>query len=218
MRIAMLGTGMVGRALAAELARRGDEVALGTRDPSQPRGDELTELLDEHDAISLRSFADAVVGAELVVLAIGGDHALDVVAAVGPDALADKVLIDLSNPLDFTNGFPPTLSVCNTTSLGEQVQAAAPHARVVKALNTVNVAVMIDPAGVGAGEHDLFICGNDEGAKRLVERFLTERFGWQSFLDLGDISMARGTEMYMPLWLRLRVMLGTSNFNVRVVR
>jgi len=218
MRIAMLGTGIVGRALAAELARRGDEVVLGTRDASQPHSEELAELLGEHSTITLRSFADAVTDAELVVLAIGGDHALDVIAAAGPDALDGKVLIDLSSPLDFSNGYPPTLSVCNTTSLGEQIQAAAPGARVVKTLNTVNVAVMTDPAGVGAGEHDLFLCGNDEGAKRHVEAFLAERFGWQSFLDLGDITMARGTEMYMPLWLRVRAALGTSNFNVRVVR
>jgi len=218
MRIAMLGTGVVGRALAVELARRGDDVVMGTRDPAGPLADELAALLDEHPGVSLAAFPDAVDGAELVMLAVGGLHAIDVVAGIGDDALDGLVIIDVSNPLDFSAGFPPTLSVCNTSSLGEQVQAAVPSARVVKALNTVNVEVMVDPTSVGAGDHDLIICGNDADAKSEVASFLRERFGWESIIDLGDITAARGTEMYLALWLRMLAALGTSRFNIRIVK
>jgi predicted dinucleotide-binding enzyme len=113
---------------------------------------------------------------------------------------------------------PPSLTVCNTDSLGEQIQRAFPAARVVKALNTVNAQVMVDPAGVGGGDHDLFVCGDDAEAKRQVTDWLGEWFGWRNVVDLGDISTARGTEMLLPLWVRLWAALGTPRFNLKVVR
>lgn len=220
MRIAVLGTGAVGRTLAGALAAQGDDVTLGTRDPEATRGDAASDVpgfLDTHPDVALATFADAADGAELTVLAVGGRHALEVVAEARA-GLAGKVLLDLTNPLDFSGGFPPTLTVCNTTSLGEQVQDAAPDARVVKALNTVNVDVMVEPAAVGDGAHDLFICGNDADAKQAIATLLRERFGWQSMIDLGDISASRGTEMYLALWTRTMAALGTARFNIHVVR
>jgi len=128
-----------------------------------------------------------------------------------------KVLIDVANALA-GDGFPPTLSVCNTESLGEQIQRAFPNARVVKALNTVTANVMVNP-GMISGGHNVFVAGNDASAKATVSTLL-QSFGWDAgdVVDLGDISCARGAEMYMPLWIRLYIALGTPNFNIRIVR
>jgi predicted dinucleotide-binding enzyme len=124
---------------------------------------------------------------------------------------------DVSNPLDFSAGMPPTLSVCNDDSVGESIQRAFPDARVVKSLNTVNADVMVDP-GIVPGKHTMFVSGNDEGAKEEV-KLLLESFGWadDAILDLGDIGAARGQEMYLPLWLRLYGASGTAHLNVTVV-
>jgi 8-hydroxy-5-deazaflavin:NADPH oxidoreductase len=220
MRIGVLGTGTVARTLAGGFAARGDEIVLGTRDPSLTLADPdgpVAALLRGSPAISLAGFSEAADATEMVVLAVGGGHALEVVGQAGDAALSGKVLIDVTNPLDFSRGFPPTLLVANTTSLGEQVQAAT-TARVVKALNTVAAEVMVDPGAVANGDHDLFLCGNDASAKQSVSELLAQRFGWRSIIDLGDVSMARGTEMYLALWVRLMAALGTHRFNVRVVR
>src|SRR5262249_59073067 len=127
-----------------------------------------------------------------------------------------KILIDVTNPLDFSRGAPPILSICNTDSLGEQIQRTFPEAKVIKTLNTVNCEVMVNPALV-PGDHDIFICGNDADAKAHVAELLKQWFGWRSVIDLGDISAARATEQMMPIWLRLYGALGTLRFNVRVV-
>jgi len=219
-RLAVLGTGGVGRTLAGAFDQRGDEVRLGTRDPGAAgRDGRLADFLAAHAGVRLTGFEEAAAASELAILAVGGQHAVEAVRRAGGtgSALDGKVLIDVTNPLDFSGGFPPTLFACNTTSLGEQVQAAT-TARVVKALNTVAASVMVDPSSVANGDHDLFVCGDDEGAKGIVGALLEERFGWQRIIDLGDLSMARGTEMYLALWTRLMAALGTSEFNVRVAR
>jgi predicted dinucleotide-binding enzyme len=112
---------------------------------------------------------------------------------------------------------PPRLTVCNTDSLGEQIQHAFPDARVVKTLNTVNCAVMVNPALV-PGEHDIFVCGNDAEARKTVAGYLRDWFGWTSVIDLGDITAARGTEMLLAAWIRLMQVLGTPRFNWKVQR
>ena len=164
------------------------------------------------------SFADAASFGEVVFNCTAGVHSLDALEAAGAGNLAGKVLVDVANPLDFSQGMPPKLSVCNTDSLGEQIQRAFPEARVVKALNTLNCLVMVDPARV-PGEHDIFISGNDEGAKAQVCELLGS-FGWpaERIVDLGDITGARGAEMYLLLWLRLFGAVQTGDFNVKVVR
>src|SRR5205807_9397567 len=141
----------------------------------------------------------------------------DALQAAGADNLNGKILVDVANPLDFSQGRPPTLAVCNDDSLGEQIQRAFPGAKVVKALNTMNANVMVEPDRI-PGEHDLFMCGNDEGAKAEVSELL-QTFGWPAnrIRDLGDITAARGQEMYLPLWLRLMGSTGGPDFNIRVV-
>jgi 8-hydroxy-5-deazaflavin:NADPH oxidoreductase len=133
---------------------------------------------------------------------------------IGPDPLRGKILVDVSNPLQFASDGSMTMAFCNTDSLGERIQQAFPLTRVVKALNTVNCEVMIDPSRV-PGEHNLFICGNDAAARKEVAGYLSSWFGWkpENILDLGDITAARGTEMLMPFWLRLFRMFGHANFN-----
>ena len=169
------------------------------------------------DAASEGSFADAAEFGEIVVNATAGTGSLAALEAAGLENLAGKVLIDIANPLDFSQGMPPTLAFVNETSLGEEIQSAVPEARVVKALNTVNASVMVNPADLPEPT-DIFVCGNDEAAKAEVADLLAS-FGWERerIRDLGDISAARGTEMYLPLWLRLMGAMGGPGFNVRVV-
>ena len=209
MRVAVLGTGMVGQAIAERLAELGHDVVVGTRD--------VDATAARLPGLPLATFADAAGGADLVVNATPGDVALEVLAQTGAEALAGKVLIDISNPLDHSQGFPPPLFVSNTDSLGEQIQAAFPDTRVVKALNTVTAPLMVRPAELGGGEHSVFVCGNDADAKREVVALLAS-FGHTDVVDLGDITSARATEMYLPLWLRLMGALGTPVFSIKVVR
>jgi predicted dinucleotide-binding enzyme len=165
------------------------------------------------------TFADAAAFGEIILDCTNGANSLAALRQAGAANLADKILIQISNPLDFSQGMPPLLTVCNTDSLGEQIQREFPQARVVKALNTVNCAVMVQPSLV-PGDHDLIICGNDATAKREVVGLLGEWFGWkeQSVIDLGDITSSRATEMYLALWVRLWGVLGTPHFNIKVVQ
>jgi hypothetical protein len=226
MHISVFGSGMVGRAVAARLAQEGHDLVIGTRDPEatlarteagamgQPP---FREWHAEHPAIPVRTFAEAAAEAELIVNATSGDGALPALTAAGEENLAGKVVIDIANPLDFSAGFPPTLFVKDTDSLAEQLQRAFPQARIVKALNTTNATVMVDPASVGGGDHTLFMSGNDAEAKATV-RALLQSIGWHDVIDLGDISTARGTEMLLPIWLRLMGALGTPMFNFKIAR
>ena len=136
----------------------------------------------------------------------------------GATNLNGKVLLDIANPLDASKGMPPSLSVSNTDSLGEQIQRTFPNLKVVKTLNTVTAFLMVNPGLVANADHTMFVCGNDVAAKAQVTAWLKEWFGWKDVLDLGDITSARGTEMYLPIWLRMWGALGTGMFNVKVVR
>ena len=216
MRISTLGTGMVGHALATKLVSLGNEVMMGSRQAGNEKA--VAWAAGAGPNASEGSFADAARFGEVVVNATAGASSLDVLAAVGAENLAGKVLIDVANPLDFSQGRPPTLTVCNTDSLGEQIQRAYPEARVVKTLNTMSCQIMVNP-GLVPGRHTVFVCGNDADAKAQVAELL-QSFGWpaDSILDLGDITAARGTEMYLPLWLRLWGATGTGQLNIEVVR
>ncbi len=226
MRIAVLGTGAVGQAVAARLHELGHDVTVGTRDPKTTRGrTEADQMgnpgvgtwLDQHPSIGLSTFADAARDAGLVVNATNGSVSLAVLALAGPDNLADKVLVDIANPLDFSQGFPPTLIVKDTDSLGEQIQRAFPETRVVKTLNTMNADVMVHPAALADGDHSVFVSGNDDTAKQTVTELLLS-MGHTDVIDLGDIGTARGAEMLLPAWLRLMNALGTPAFNFKIVR
>jgi 8-hydroxy-5-deazaflavin:NADPH oxidoreductase len=226
MNIAVLGTGTVGRTIAGKLSELGHVVVVGTRDPQATVARTESDAMGnppysawqaENPAIRLAPFAEAAAFGELVVLATSGSGALDALTRAGAENLAGKVLLDISNPLDGSRGFPPTLFVKDTDSLAEQLQRAFPTARVVKSLNTMTAAVMVDPGRVAGGEHSVFVSGDDAEAKRTVVSLL-EDFGHTDVVDLGDLSTARGAEMYLPLWLRLMGSLGTPFFNIKVVR
>lgn len=202
MRVAVLGTGTVGKTLAAKLRDVGEDVRVGSRAADNPDSD--------------GTFADAAGFGEIVINATAGTASLEALRAAGADNLAGKVLIDVSNPLDASQGFPPTLAVSNTDSNAEQIQREFPDARVVKALNTMNADVMVRP-GLVPGDHHAFVAGDDEEAKQTVREML-ESFGWPTdrVMDLGGIDAARGMEMYLPLWLRLWGATGTPLLNVGV--
>jgi predicted dinucleotide-binding enzyme len=214
MHIGVLGTGIVGRTLAQALVDHGHEVRMGSRAAGNEKAvawaDESGPLASEG------SFADAAAFGELAFNATAGSASLEALDAAGAEQLAGKVLIDVANPLDFSQGMPPTLTVCNDDSLAEQIQRAHPEVRVVKALNTLTAALMVAPELV-PGQHTVFICGDDDDAKEQAT-VLLEDLGWpaSSILDLGDITAARGMEMYLPLWLRLYAAKGTALLNVEV--
>lgn len=216
MRIGVLGTGMVGNAIAGKLVALGHEVMMGAREGGNEKAVGWAESAGQ--GASEGSFADAAAFGELVVNCTAGAHSLAALEAAGQESLAGKVLLDIANPLDFSAGMPPTLTVANTDSLGEQIQRAFPETSVVKALNTMNCQVMVDPARV-PGDHVVFLCGEHDAAKDQV-RALLESFGWPAdrIRDLGGIQAARGTEMYLPLWLSLMGALGTGDFNITVAR
>lgn len=227
MKLGILGTGVVARTLADKLLQRSHDVMMGTRDvaqtmarsePSRFGGAPFPEWRAARPAMSLGRFAEAAAHGEMVINATNGEGSLDAITAAGAANLAGKILIDVSNPLDFSHGMPPPLLVCNTDSLGEQIQAAFPAARVVKALNTMTANVMVDPPAVAGGAHHLFLCGNDAAAKSRVTQLLTDDFGWTNILDLGDITGARGMEMILPIWLRLMTVLKTPMFNFHIAQ
>jgi predicted dinucleotide-binding enzyme len=224
MKIGILGSGVVGQTIGAKLVERGEDVVLGTRSPDQLSdkrglGGPLGEWLSRTGGKArIAGFAEAAAHGEVVINATAGTGSLEALRLAGETNLEGKILIDISNPLDFSHGMPPFLTVCNTDSLGEQIQRAFPKAKVVKTLNTTTASVMVDPARVAGGDHDLFLSGNDTDAKARVSELLRHWFGWRTVIDLGDITTARGTEMLLPIWVRLWGALGTPMFNFKISR
>jgi predicted dinucleotide-binding enzyme len=216
MKIAVLGTGMVGTTIASKLVTLGHDVRMGARDAANEKAAAWAKGAGA--SASHGTFADAATHGELVFNCTSGAGSIAALTAAGAAALRGKILIDIANPLDFSKGMPPSLFVSNTDSLGEQIQRAFPEVRVVKTLNTINCQVMVDPARVAGAEHDVFVSGNDAGAKGQVTEILRGWFGWKHVTDLGDITTARGTEAYLLLWIRLWGALGTGDFNVRIIR
>lgn len=215
MKIAVLGTGMVGDTVGGKLVALGHEVKMGSRSATNEKAAAWVKKAGAK--ASQGTFADAAAFGELLFNCTSGDGSLPALEAAGRENLQGKILVDIANPLDMSKGFPPSLSISNTDSLGERIQRTYPELKVVKTLNTVNTSVMVDPARV-PGEHTMFLCGNDAEAKAQVQRILTEWFGWKQLIDLGDITQSRGTEGYLPLWLRLYKVLGTADFNIHVVK
>jgi predicted dinucleotide-binding enzyme len=216
MKVGVLGTGVVGRTIATKLVDLGHQVTMGSRTSDNEHA--VIWAAEAGDGASCGTFADAAIAGELLFNCTAGSASVDALVSAGAEHLSGKILIDLANPLDFSKGMPPTLWVCNTDSLGEQIQRAFPDVRVVKTLNTMNCLIMVDPARV-PGDHDVFVSGNDEGAKAEVKRLL-ESFGWGDgqVVDLGDITTCRGPEMYLAMWVRLMGVVGTRDFNIKVVR
>jgi 8-hydroxy-5-deazaflavin:NADPH oxidoreductase len=211
----VLGTGVVGRTLATKLVSVGHEVMMGSRQSGNEAAVAWAEASGQ--LADQGNFAEAAGFGELIVNATAGTASLDALVSAEAENLAGKVVLDVANPLDFSGGMPPTLSVCNTDSLAEQIQRAFPEARVVKSLNTVNADVMVDP-GIVPGSHTIFVAGEDAGAKAVVKEILGE-LGWPAgnVMDLGGLEAARGMEMYLPLWLALYGATGTAHVSVKVV-
>jgi 8-hydroxy-5-deazaflavin:NADPH oxidoreductase len=215
MKLGVLGSGMVGSTIATKLVSLGHEVKMGSRDAKNEKAADWVASAGR--GASQGTFADAAAFGEMVFNCTAGMRSIDALKSAGEAALRGKVLVDVANPLDFSKGMPPTLSVSNDDSLGETIQRTFPEAKVVKALNTVNANIMVDPGRV-PGDHDLFVCGNDSGAKTQVVRLLKDEFGWKNVHDLGDLTAARAIESYLPLWLRLYGAFQSADFNVHVVR
>ena len=204
---------MVGRTIAGKLVAVGHEAKMGSREAGNEKA--VAWVAEVGEGASEGSFADAAGFGEVVVNATAGAHSLEALEAAGAENLRGKVLIDIGNAMADTQ--PTTLTVSNTDSLGEQIQRAFPDALVVKALNTMNAAVMVAPDSLGETTN-AFLCGDDAGAKAQVTELL-ETFGWLSgdIIDLGDISAARGMEMYLMYWVRVMGAVGTAQFNIRIV-
>ena len=226
MKIGNLGTGMVGQTIGGRLAQLGHDVMIGTRDVAEtlartaPDGmgnPPFSAWLKQNPKVKLGTFAQAAAHGELVVNATNGFAAIDILKAAGEANLNGKTLIDISNPLDFSKGMPPTLFVKDSDSLAEQIQRAFPRANVVKTLNTMTASVMVNPGQLAGGDHTVFVSGNDAGAKAQVAELL-KSFGWRDIIDVGDITTARGTEMLLPIWLRLMGALQTPLFNFKIVQ
>src|ERR1700687_157504 len=215
MRIGILGTGVVGKTLGTRLAKLGNDVKMGSRKAGGERA--KAWLKDAGGKSSEGTFAEAAAHGEMVFNCTAGAASLEALHAAGAKSLEGKTLVDVSNPLDFSKGMPPSFIICNTDSLGEQIQRAFPTAHVVKSLNTVPAAVMADPSII-PGVHDMFVSGNDAKAKAQVINLLKTGFGWKEVIDLGDIGGARAQEMLLALWVRLYMKLQTPNVNVRVAR
>jgi 8-hydroxy-5-deazaflavin:NADPH oxidoreductase len=224
MKISVLGTGMVGRAHAVRLLGLGHEVVVGTQDVDKTMartdkdamGNEPFSVWhSEHSSLQVMTLAKASEWGEIVVNALSGYSALTALRPLSAQ-LSNKTLIDISNPLDFTKGMPPTLSVSNTDSLGEQIQKALPSVRVVKTLNTLNCDLQVNPKSLRNADHDVFMSGNDAAAKADVKEIL-KSYGWTNIIDLGDITTSRGTEMFLPLWLSLWGTLNSPSFNIKVI-
>lgn len=225
MKIGVLGTGIVGRTHAAKLASIGNEVVIGTRDVKKTLAETKTDSMGngpfkdwqkQNPKVKLVTFEEACSNGELLINALKGEVCLNTLKGL-KQRLAGKTLIDLSNPLDFSKGMPPTLFVSNTDSLGEQIQRELPKSKVVKTLNTLNAFLQVDPMLLADGDHHIFVSGNDAAAKATVTGFLKKSYGWKNVVDLGDISTARGTEMILPLWLRLWGALQNPMFNIKIV-
>jgi predicted dinucleotide-binding enzyme len=215
MKIAVLGTGMVGETIGGKLVALGHEVRMGSRTATNEKAAAWVKKAGAK--ASAGTFADAAAFGELVFNCTLGSGAVEALAMAGEQNLAGKVVIDVSNPLDFSKGMPPSLFVSNTDSLGEQLQRRFPKAHVVKALNTMNCNIMVNPRML-PDSHHTFLSGNDAGAKAKTKDLL-KQFGWadDEIVDLGDITTARGTEQILPLWVRVWGATKNGAFNFKLV-
>jgi len=205
---------MVGESIANKLISLGHSVCMGSRTADNEKA--VSWARAASPAASVLAFSDAARFGEIIFVCTKGDASLDVVRNLPTDAVDGKILIDVSNPLDFSHGMPPSLLICNTNSLGEEIQKAQPRARVVKTLNVVNAAVMVNPAKTG-GSPTMFVSGDDAEAKAKVIGLL-QSFGWTDIIDLGNIATARGTEMLLPIWLSVLQTYGHPNYGFKIIR
>ena len=214
MKIGILGSGPVGRSLANGYASKGHDVRLGSRTPGKQ---ELQDWLKATKGkVAVGTFSEAASHGDVLVLCCLGEAVEEVIKLSGMNNFDGKLLIDATNPLDFSKGMPPALFVGMTDSLGERVQRMLPSAKVIKCFNIVNNQTMTNPR-MKDGLADMVICGNDESAKQQVAEFLRE-FGWGEPIDIGGIDGARWLEAYVALWVRLAVKLGDWGVAAKFLR
>jgi predicted dinucleotide-binding enzyme len=223
MKIGIIGTGVVGQTLGSKLIAQGHDVAIGTRDPNKlddkkMMGATLREWKSQtENRGKVVTFKEAAAHGELLINATSGQVSVEALKLAEADKVGAKVLLEVANELDTSKGMPPAVLASQERCLAEKIQAAFPNLKVVKSLNTVNAFVMVDPRALGGGDHTVFVSGNDAGAKSQVTALL-KGFGWTDVLDLGDVSTARGPEMYMAMWIRLWGATGSGQLNIKVVR
>lgn len=220
MKIAVLGTGSVGETIGSALIAKGHQVKMGSRTASNEKAAEWVKKIGTNALQG--TFADAAAFGEIIFNATKGENSIDALKQAGATNLKGKILIDIANPLDFSNGIPPSLlpSLSNTNSLGEEIQKTFPDVKVVKTLNTMWCGIMVNPAIIGGGDHVNYLCGNNADAKATVKNLLVDNFGWkeENLLDLGDITNARGTEAVLPIWLRVYMATHNGAFNFKIVK
>ncbi|RYY99612.1 MAG: NADP oxidoreductase [Chitinophagaceae bacterium] len=219
MNIGILGTGPVGETLASALVQQGHRVTMGSRKAGNEKARAWAARTGS-DALE-GSFGDAAAFGEMLFLCVAGAATLEAVRLAGVAHFSGKIVVDVTNPLDFSKGMPPRiLKEYRDVSLGEQVQQLLPKGRVVKALNTMTSRLMVDAQQVGNGDHELFLCGNDPIAKLELIELLCENFHWRQehIIDLGDINTAGALEATVPLWVLLYGQLGTGMFNYKLVQ
>jgi 8-hydroxy-5-deazaflavin:NADPH oxidoreductase len=212
MNLGVLGTGLVGQTIGSKLVELGHDVMMGSRDPANATA--IAWAKEEGPHAVYGTFMNAAAFGEIIFNCTLGMASLHAIRLAGAENLKGKVLIDTSNPLDYSEKFW-TLTVSNTDSLGEQIQRAFPDARVVKSLNTMNCNVMVAPDKLTQST-DVFVSGNDADAKATVMALLRS-FGWKSIIDLGDITTARSVEAYVLLWQSMRLVVPSRQFNIKVV-
>lgn len=213
MKIGVLGTGATGQTIGSKLVAFGHDVMLGSRDEANPSA--VAWAKDQGHNALYGTFMNAAEFGEIIFNCTLGSASMTALQQAGEKNLKGKILIDTSNPLDRTTD-TWTLTVCNTDSLGEQIQRAFPDAKVIKTLNTVNANVMVDPNKL-IEKTVVFVSGNDIEAKATVVMILRDWFGWRDIIDLGNITTSRSVEMYVPLWHNLRTAISSQRFNIKVV-
>jgi predicted dinucleotide-binding enzyme len=220
MKIGVLGTGVVGETIASALIDKGHNVRMGSRTSTNEKAGKWVKK--SGDSATQGDFNDAAAFGDIIFICLNGEHALDALATIRQENILHTIIVDVTNPLDFSKGMPPRIieGLGGSTSLGEEIQKALPGAYVVKALNTVTAKVMVEPRLVNGGDHNLFVCGNDTDAKNKVKHFLVDTFGWKpaNLIDLGGIEAARTTEAYVLFWVSLMQATGGPMFNIKVVK
>lgn len=211
-----MGTGNVGDSIGSKLVEVGYSVMMGSRTADNEKA--KTFVAKHNGKASVGTFADAAAFGDIIFNCTAGVGSLEALKMAGENNLSGKIIVDIANPLDFSKGMPPSLAISNTNSLGEEIQKAFPQTKVVKALNTMWCGIMVNPTMINGGDHSTFICGNDAESKEEVKKIL-KSFGWleKNILDLGDITKARGTEMYLPIWLSIYGATNNGAFNIKII-
>ena len=215
-KITVLGTGIVGDTIGSKLIETGHTVAMGSR---TLKNDKALAFVAKHNGNAIAgTFADAAAYGQIIFNCTKGIGSIEALTMAGENNLKDKIIVDISNPLDFSKGMPPTLTLVNTNSLGEEIQKTFPGSKVVKTLNTMWCGLMVHPGLLNEGDHNVFVTGNDASAKEEVKEII-KSFGWldKNIIDLGDITSARATEMYLAMWVRILGVINTGTFNIKIV-